>query len=281
MTVLESLFLGIVQGLTEFIPVSSSGHLDLLPQVFSLPRPQTFMILFAHFGTLLALILYFRKDLLTYTSVLRKKVTGTSLSTAEARDWRMVLSILVACIPTFVIGFLLESTVDQLYDTNPENSVVNLLTLLAMTLMGVIFIFSDNYFKVSKKTLYNIPFLYSFIIGAVQALAFIRGFSRSGVTILSAQYAGLSRVDAAKFSFLLGIPVIAGSAAYGFYKFISLDLIDPNEVILPGLTVIIASFATGYIAIKFMLSFLRQNGLKAFGYYRLAFAFIVFLILSI
>ncbi len=278
MSLLESIVLGIVQGLTEFIPVSSSGHLELVPKFFNWSEPSTGFITFLHFGTLLALFIYYRKTLIKYfISFFRLLKRSNTLEDNDSL--KTMLNILIATIPAGILGFALSKYIEQLYDA-PENAkLATLLTAVAMIFVGVIFIFANRLFTNKKFDLEKLTSKKSLIIGIAQAIAIFRGTSRSGITLLAGQAVGLNRVSAAEFGFLMSIPITLMAALFGTIDLIQTDgntLSSNMPIYLSGL---ITSFVFGYFAIKFMISFLKRRGLRDFGIYRVIFGAIVILTL--
>ena len=145
--------------------------------------------------------------------------------------------------------------------------------------MGILLIVYPKFIKGKKRIeMYNLGVLRSFIIGVAQAIAFVRGVSRSGVSIVASQFVGLKRIDAAEFSFLMSIPIMLLTSIYSIYQLISLNDNLKNEYILPSVVGMFSSFVFGILAIKFLLSFLKNNSLVFFGFYRILFGMFVILI---
>jgi len=278
MNILESIILGVVQGLTEFIPVSSSGHLELVPKFFNWSEPSTSYITFLHFGTLLALLLYYRKKLLKYVISFVKYLKKES-GKEEKADLVVLRNIIIATIPAGILGFFLGRFIESIYD-NPENTrMATLFTAVAMIVVGVVFLFSNRLFANNKLNIDKLGANKALFIGIAQALALFRGTSRSGITLLAGQFAGLDRVSAAEFGFLMSIPVTLAAAALGTIDIIQdegVNLVNNLPVYLAGL---LSSFIFGYLAITFMISFLKKRGLRDFGIYRIIFGLIVLVVL--
>jgi len=278
MTIIESIFLGIIQGLTEFIPVSSSGHLELIPKMLNMNQPSTSYITFLHFGTLIALLIYYRKKLIKYLSSLVKVVNKDNRK-IDNDNLQSIKNIIVASIPAGILGLLLSKTIENIYD-NPDNTrLATVLTAVAMILMGILFIFANKIFTKKKFDLEKLTSKYAFIIGVAQSFALFRGVSRSGITLLAGQAVGLNRVSAAEFGFLMSIPVTFFAALSGTIDIVrneSLDLANNYSIYIVGL---LTSLIFGYLAINFMISFLKKRGLQDFGVYRIAFGIISLLIL--
>lgn len=255
MSIFEALVLGLVQGLTEFIPVSSSGHLLLAQEVFGSEESSLAFDVVLHVGTLAALLIYFHKDLFG----LAKNVFNKSKEGALAR------LIILATIPAALAGLLFADFIDE----NLRSPMVVVVTLSSV---GVLMLLVEKY-AVNKKSK-DISTKQGLSVGFAQALALIPGVSRSGITITIGMLAGMGRVQAARFSFLLAIPIIAGSAFGVLLK-------DGDNLSFDGALVVgmLAAFVSGILAIKFLLSVIGQYGLKPFAYYRIMLALIVLVFL--
>jgi len=246
---LIALVLGIVQGLTEFLPVSSSGHLEILKGIFSTdfnPKESLIMTVVLHFATALSTIFIFRKDILQILSnVFSKK-------SSKARVFS--LNILVSMIPAVVVGVFFNDIIESLFDAQ--------LVLVGFMLIitGILLFFADR----AKPTNNVISTSQSFLIGIAQAIAILPGISRSGATIASSVILGLDKTSSAKFSFLMVVPLIFGKVAK--------DLIDGNilseEINLgPLIFGFFAAFFTGLFACKWMIGIVKSSKLKYFSYY--------------
>lgn len=249
MDFLIALLLGIVQGLTEFLPVSSSGHLEILKGIFSTdfnPKESLIMTVVLHFATALSTIFIFRKDILQILSnVFSKK-------SSKARVFS--LNIFVSMIPAVVVGVFFNDIIESLFDAQ--------LVLVGFMLIitGILLFFADR----AKPTNNVISTSQSFLIGIVQAIAILPGISRSGATIASSVILGLDKTSSAKFSFLMVVPLIFGKVAK--------DLIDGNilseEINLGPLTLgFFSAFFTGLFACKWMIGIVKSSKLKYFSYY--------------
>ncbi len=272
MNPIQSLILGIVQGLTEFIPVSSSGHLQLIPQLVGWQVPSTIFVLFTNLGTLLALVIYFRQELWQFGRAVvvfcrnRFKVADPQ----NQKQLSLLAKILIATIPAGLIGLVVNKFVDSFY-TNASSTDQWLITAMAMIMVGVVFTVSDYIFQNAKINLDKISPLQAILIGFSQALAFIRGVSRSGITMLTAGILGFDKLTAAKFSFLMSIPISLATTLLAFKDLFSLPAGQlQTEAVSSGIG-LLAAFISGYLAIKFLLQFLQKNGLTSFGWYRIIF----------
>jgi undecaprenyl-diphosphatase len=246
--VFESVILGIVQGLTEFLPVSSTAHLILFPWFFNW-RGEVDTLTFdiaLHAGTLLALIVCFWRDWLDI--ILNKQ--------------KLFIGIIFASLPAGIIGFLLNDIAES-YFRNP------LLISGTLVSVGFVMLMAERAKKV--KALEEISFTDALLIGIAQAFAIIPGVSRSGITIATGLFRGIEREAAARFSFLLATPIIAGAGFLHAPKAYAMQNAD-YQLFAIGL---IISFLTGYLAIKFLLKFLKRYPLHVFVYYRFALSAVI------
>ena len=253
MEILKSLILGIVQGLTEFIPVSSSGHLILFMHFLDVEMPGMTFEVFVHLGSLVAVIIYFRRDLV---ELLKSIVFFKDKEYQQNR--KTCLWLLIATLVTGVFGFLFKDIFENLFQ-NP------LLVACMIGVTGLILFFSDKIpeQKNSKLRTPNSELRTPLFIGLGQALAITPGLSRSGTTITFALLAGLDRKSAATFSFLLSIPAIIGANLSEFKSLLHLD----SSLILSYLIGFFAAFISGYIVIKWLLKLVINAKLRYFSYY--------------
>ena len=266
---LQSIILGIIQGITEFLPISSSAHLILVPIIFHFNNgisDSMFFDLSLHLGTLLSIILYFYKDLLKLVKSFFTSVKNVKAKTTEEKlAWYLIF----ATIPTAVTGVLFEDAVENFFHSGRASSVIFIAIL--MTLVSFVMIFSEK-FSTKKKSMAEITLKDALIIGAIQAIAIFPGTSRSAVTICAGLLLGYKREESARFSFLLATPVIFGAFLLKFIK--SVGALQMNEVgMYIGGTV--TSAIIGYLSIKFLIDFLANRKLNAFAYYRLILAVIL------
>ncbi len=272
MSILEAILLGVVQGLTEFLPISSSGHLIIVPWLqdytFLLDNDQfnkTFDVAL-HAGTLVAAIVFFRAEVVRLTrgflSALRKRAIVTT-------DERLSVAIAVATIPAFVIGGLGESFIA---DHLGEPWMVAIQLIFFGWLLGV----ADR--LPQKQSLEETSISDGLKIGFAQVLALAPGTSRSGITITAARYLGLDRDSAARFSFLLLIPVVTGATIFSAAKAVHDGL--PDGVAGPMLAGVIASALSGYAAIAFLLRMLRTSSYRPFVLYRYGAGVAILLIIA-
>jgi len=255
---LYATLLGAVQGLTEFLPVSSSAHLILISAfVDGQPLPIALNIAL-HLGTLLAVLIYFWRDwLLLLTSLWRRLAHRERSFHADV----LLPSILLGSIPAGVVGILWQDEIEAMFH-HP------LMTALPLAVVGIALWAVDRR-QPQTKELTSLTFKNALIIGCAQALALVPGVSRSGITILSARLQDFKREDAARFSFLLGTPAMAGAALIN-HRDIEAGLQDP--VFYIG---VVTSLAVGCLAIGLLLRFLRRFGFGAFAVYRVVLAALI------
>ncbi len=257
---MQSLILGIVQGLTELLPISSSAHLNLIPWMFNWGEiPDSFDVAL-HFGTLLAIGIFFFKDWLDlitngYNYVVKKKKTPTG---------RMFWYLVLATIPGGIIGFLLDHFLE---DTLKKPVII----AIALIVMGIILYFVDKKCK-SEIDYEHMGLKETFLIGVSQSLAFIPGVSRSGITMTTARLLKVDRESAAKYSFLLSAPIVLAAT---IFKFSSFTL---NLQFFIG---VISSFLVGIAVIKFLMQYLKKGSFKMFAIYRVIAGLIVLLVYAL
>jgi len=269
MEILEAIFLGIIQGLAEFLPISSSGHLIIIPKIFGMQDQGLAFDVALHVGTLMAILIYFWNDWKKIFSesyflkqlekifVDRKR----ELFDAEKIKKDKLFIIIIATIPGVLAGLFLEDYAESIF-RNP-------LSVGLALFVGAMFLFIVD--KKGKKNLEekNITLKIGMIIGLFQALAIIPGMSRSGITITAALLLGLDRAASARFSFLLATPIILGAAVKEYPAFMaSLD-----ASLLAG---VLSAFISGYFAIKYMLRYLEKRSYDIFVIYRILLSLAVF-----
>jgi len=267
MSIFEGILLGVVQGFTEFLPVSSTGHLILVRSLFEIDG--TYGLAFdavLHLATALAVIVYFRKDIWQLLQALLRKMGRLPVN---QRDEILLYSLLMGTLPAVVLGLSLESLMETLFRSP-------LLVAGVLVAGSVLFIYAEWLYQNRPRT-NEMNVRKGFKIGLFQSLALIPGMSRSGACIAGGMVLGLSRSEAARFAFLLAIPVILGAGLKKILELITLDVNVAWGAVAVGA---IASFVTGIIAIHFMLSFVKKHSLWPFIWYRLILAgFVVFIVL--
>lgn len=257
MDLLESFLLGLLQGITEFLPISSSGHLVLAQNLLGLDSDKgiTFEIV-VHFGSLISIILYFRRDIISILKesfLLLSKPQTIKNYTSWSSDQRIILYIFISMIPAFIVGIFFKSYIEAAFESP--------LWVSSMLIITGFILFSTKYVgrRVSDLNHSNAAW-----IGFAQAIAILPGISRSGSTIAMAQHLGLSRDDSARFSFLMVIPVIAGAMLLEILEISSVDLSVNYQVLLIGL---LSSAFSGYFALVFLIKVIRRFGIHWFALY--------------
>ena len=265
--VLQALILGIVQGLTELLPISSSAHLNLISWVFNWNIPESFDVAL-HFGTLLAIVLFFYKDWIKLIKGDYKQVVKKERSFEGKMFWYLV----AATIPGGIIGFILDKFVGDSLGKMP------LLIAIALIVMGIVLYIVDK--KSKNKTDYeNLNFKQTFLIGLSQSLAFIPGVSRSGITMTTGRLLGVKREAAAKYSFMLSGPIVLAATLFKLKDLIEYFLVADIIGITAFIIGVLTSFIVGVFVIKFLLEFLRKGSFKIFAIYRIILGMVVIIAL--
>jgi undecaprenyl-diphosphatase len=255
MTTIQALLLGIVQGLTEFLPISSSGHLVLVQHLFGLHEAELSFDVSVHVGTLAAVVLFFRQDIMAIltggTRALRKTLSGQTVSQTDAVQIRLATLIVLGSIPTAAIGLALHGVADRLFASPLITGVMLLLTgtLLFATRPGR-HVHTDGGRTIEELTLKD-----ALTMGFIQGLAVMPGISRSGSTIATGILTGIRHESAARFSFLLSIPAVSGAALLVLKDAVQQGDIHLSACLIGGLTALVV----GYAALA-LLVFLVQKG---------------------
>lgn len=276
MTFLEALFLGIIQGLTEFLPISSTGHLTIAGKFMGLissenPEHWTAFIAVIQLGTLLAIIIYFWKDLWgIFIDFLNENIIKRNKFSDQSMNSKMGWLIILGSIPVAIIGLGFKDVIEGAFTKNLYVIASSLIVL------GIILALAEKIGNF-KRDLKDITWKDTLIIGFAQSLALIPGSSRSGTTITAGIFLGLKRETAARFSFLLSVPAILGSGLLEFYG--SLEYIQIDGLVNLAIATI-ASAISGYVTIAFLLSFLKKNSTMIFVYYRIAIGVIIFALIE-
>jgi len=258
----EYILYGVIQGLTEFIPVSSTAHLKIISILLGIDDPGPSLSAIIQFGSVLALIWYFRNDLLKL-----KSQSSNNLINYFFHD-RLLISIIIGTIPIVLVGGFIKLFFTYFFD----NFFRSNLSIALVSFTMAIFMYIADSSKKGSINLKNHNFSDGFLIGLSQALAIFPGVSRSGVTISTALVSGWERGDAAKFSFLLGIPAISLAS---IVEFISSYNQFNSFSYLPLILGLVTTFISSLIAINFLLKYFSSNGLKLFVIYRILFGFVI------
>jgi undecaprenyl-diphosphatase len=261
----EAIILGIIQGLTEFLPISSTAHLTFAGKLMNLisdsnPEKWTAFIAVIQIGTLLSVLIYFWKDLiLIIKKFLEENWFNRVKFSNQSTDSKVGWYIIISTIPVVVIGLAFKDFIEGIFTKNLyviSSSLILLAIILAVAE------------KVSKfsKTINDLNWFDAIIIGFAQALALIPGSSRSGTTITAGLFLGLNRETAARFSFLMSIPAVAASGLLQFYQ--SLKYLDQHGLIVMIISTVVSGFI-GYLSIGFLLKYLRTKSMWIFVAYRI------------
>lgn len=275
MTILQAIVLAIVEGLTEFLPISSTGHMILAQGIMGMEsdeyiRAFTVMI---QFGAILSVLVLYWKRFFSANAAPSMTFRGKVLTNRWKRLGYFYLSLIVALVPAMVIGLLFESSIDELLS---NVSIVAVMLLLG----GIFMLFIDRIFSAKGKE--HPTLLNSFFIGCFQVLAMVPGVSRSMATIVGGMQQGLSRKSAAEFSFFLAVPTMLGAMllkAYKLYKDSGMEIFRDNATtLILGNTI---AFLVAMAAIRFFINYLTKYGFKLFGYYRIVVGAVILLLMAL
>lgn len=249
MTIVETIILGIIQGLTEFLPVSSSGHLELVKAFFgdtSLPQESMMMTVVLHLATALSTMIIFRKDII--------QIIVGLFQFKNNDEFNFSAKIIISMIPAALIGVLFSEEMELLFDK--QITLVGIMLILT----GILLMIADR----SKNSDKSVSYKHAVVIGIAQAIAILPGISRSGATISTSVLLGIDRSKAAGFSFLMVVPLILGKIGKDIFD----GALSYDEGQLLALTAgFIAAFTTGLIACKWMIKLVRDAQLSYFSYY--------------
>ena len=248
---IEILILSVIQGISEFLPISSSAHLILISSLYDLKTSSLVIDISLHLGSLFAIILYFRKDLFNLK-----------------RNKKIINLIIIGSIPLFIFGYILHST--ELIHLLRNIKVIAWTTLF----FGIILFFADQR-KIDQNISTNLNIKSIIFIGLFQILALIPGVSRAGITITAARFLKFNRVDSSKISFLLSIPALTGASFLGINEAFN-QSIEINYLIIVA---VFLSFLFSYITVKFFLIYINKFSLNIFVIYRIIIALIIFMVI--
>ena len=275
MSVLEAVFLGIIQGLTEFLPVSSTGHLTLSGKFMNLisednPEHWTAFIAIIQLGTLIAVLVYFWKDLINIIKdFVRNNLIKPVRYSEQNLNSRLGWLIIIGTIPVVIIGIAFKDVIEGAFTKN--------LYVIVSSLIGLaIILAAAEKIAKFKKDVKDITILDSLLIGLAQAVSLIPGSSRSGTTITAGLFTGLNREAAARFSFLLSIPAVLASGVLQLYE--ALNFVDQTMIVNLIVSTIVSA-VSGYLAIDFLLRFLKKNSTFIFIYYRIGLGILIIVLL--
>jgi len=250
MTLAEAILLGTIQGITEFLPISSSGHLVIAQSLLGLKLPGNFIEVVTHLGTLFSVIIVFRKDIMKYFFDFKNPLTK-----------KYILYLFIGTIPALIIGLSAKSFILLFFES---------IKMVSFSLIFTGFILFVSKKRNKKKS--TISYKNSLLIGISQALAIIPGISRSGITISIGILLGMNAKDAARFSFLLAIPAISGAGLITVIDMLDQPLLIPYKIMFGALA---SSFVVGYLSLKWFLGILENGKLYYFGFYCIAIGLII------
>lgn len=279
---IKAVFYGIIEGITEWLPISSTGHLILFERFWNFASSPEFIDMYRvviQLGAIMAVVLLF------FTNIWPFGFSKNSLNSSDkkfgafALKWdvfNLWLKILAACIPTIIYAFLLDDKVSEFLaaEIGATGFKYDFLVVLTMlVLVGVLFIIIENRNKnatIKTENVLSITYKQALIIGAFQLIAaMLPGTSRSGATIIGALIIGVSRAAAAEFTFYLAIPVMFGASLYKGYKFLGSGVGITNSEIVVLIIGMVVAFAVSLVVIKFLMSYIKKHDFKVFGMYRI------------
>lgn len=276
MQTLQAVITGAIQGLSEFLPISSSAHIVFSNELYNLitgnnlveniNQEEIFFDIIVHLATLFAVIIYFFKDLKT---IFYDFIKSIKTKDYQNKSYKLVNYIILSTVITGIIGLLFKKKVELLIN-NPQ------IICILLIITGIVLLLSEKIYKGNRK----INLKSSILMAIAQGLAIFPGFSRSGFTIATGLFCGLNRVDAAKFSFLMSIPVIL--LASMVYPLMELDFSQIINFNLKAITIgFITSFVIGYLCIKYFMQLLGKISLRVFGYYCILASIIMFFVFQV
>lgn len=275
MSIVEAIILGIVQGITEFLPISSTAHVTLAGKLMILisaenPEKWTSFLAIIQLGTLLAVLIYFRKDVINILrNFLTENLRGRKKFSEQSQDSKLGWLIIIGSVPVFTLGLLLKDLI--------EGSLTkNLYVITGSILLFAVVLAIAEKAASFKKEMKDITVRDSLLIGFAQVFSLVPGSSRSGVTITGGLFTGLKRETAARFSFLLSIPAVFASGLFQLYE--ALNYLD-NSMVVSLIIATIFSAISGYLAIDFLLKYLKKYSTFIFIYYRFILGIIILVLL--
>lgn len=266
--ILKAILLGVVQGLTEFLPVSSTAHLRIIPSFFGWGDIGASYTAVIQVGTMIAIILYFRSDLMNMT---RAMLLSLKTKDFNSKDTRLLIMIIIGTIPIVISGFLLKDIIRHQF----RNMYIVAASLI---FFSIILMIADRFTK-KKVDLSSITYKDGIIVGIFQAMALIPGASRSGSTISGAFFRNMTREDAARFSFLLSIPAVLLSGVYELFSQRA-TLLSGDSAILSLVIATVVSGVVGYWSIWFLLSYIKKHSMMLFVVYRVIIGILIIILLS-
>ena len=275
MNVWQAAVLGLVQGATEFLPISSSAHLIVLPWLFDWPEPGLAFNVALHLGTLSAVLAYFWRDLIQigrawFAGLIRLRPLEESAS-------RLGWAVIIGSVPAGLAGFFLNDVIDHFFHSGGGGDTAIVFTSLLLIVLGFVLWLGERY-GTRRRSLGELGLRDGLVVGLAQALALLPGVSRSGSTITASLFLGFARPAAARFSFILGIPAIAGAGLLETLQLVKTGL--PAEQRVLFVTGVASAAITGFLAIAFLLRFLQRYSTSIFIVYRIALGLVLLLVVS-
>jgi len=288
MEIWQAIVLGIVQGMTEFLPVSSSAHLIIFPWLFDWEASSLSFDTSLHLGTMTAVVVYFRSEIVKIVRAIPVALAdpiglltgrgGDKVEPERAADARLGLLIVIATMPGVLLGLLFEDTVNEIFHTEANSSRAIATIAFMLIVVGIVLYVAERV-STRTRTMPGLRWLDAVIIGCAQAVALIPGTSRSGATITAGLFRGLTREDAARFSFLAGMPIILGAALKGLADAIR-EGMSGHELTL-FLSGAVSAAIVGFLTIWGLLRFLQRKGTVVFVIYRIAFGILLLVLLAV
>jgi undecaprenyl-diphosphatase len=279
----QAIILGLVQGLTEFLPISSSGHLTIVPWLFGWDQPPLAFDAALHLGTLLAVVVYFRNELwkmvVAIPIALRNLGTilrGEEVDHPRALDARLGVLIAIGSIPGGVAGLAFNDKIDEFFHSEDHQDRAMLIIAFLLAVFGIVLWLADRYGK-KTRDIADIGLKDTILIGLAQAIALLPGTSRSGVTMSAGMFRDINRADAARYSFLLGFPLILAAGLTGLSDITAPDSGISTGTVLIGIAV---SAISGLFAITWLIKMLQRSSVTGFVIYRLGLAALIVLLIA-
>jgi undecaprenyl-diphosphatase len=270
MSVIEAIILGIIQGFTEFVPISSSAHIIIVPWLLGWDEPGLTFNVAVHLGTLLAVLVYFWRDLTGMALALPKGIiAGRPLDDPQSR---LALIIIAGSFPAGIIGLTLDDRIEGFFHDGGQQTLVFVIIATMLIVMGVLMLLAERLLR-QHRGVDQIGWRDGILIGVAQAIALIPGASRSGSTITMGLMLGLRREAAARFSFLLGAPIVAAAGFLETARLLQTGL--PAGERLTFISGIVVAAIIGYASIAFLLRFLQSNSVLVFTVYRVGLATVI------
>ncbi len=266
--ILKAILLGVVQGLTEFLPISSTAHLRIIPSFFGWSDIGASYTAVIQVGTMIAIIIYFWKDMM---NMVKSFFASIKSKDYKSKDTRLFFMIILGTIPIVLFGFLLKDFIRHEF----RNMYIVASSLI---FFSIVLYIADRYTK-KLVTIDKLSYKDSLIVGFFQALALIPGASRSGSTISGAFFRDMTREDAARFSFLLSIPAILLSSVYELFSQRK-ELLSGESAVLSLIIATVVSGVVGYLSIWFLLSYIKKHSMLVFVIYRILFGILIIILLS-